>query len=247
MTTQIFMIRHGQAFSNVEPIVNGMKGDEGLTPLGVQQAERLRDRLAATGEIQPDVLIASNLPRAAQTAQIIQPALGLPIVYDEEFQEFRPGEAADGMRFEEAEARFGRPDLTNNPFQPLFPGGENWGQFMLRVGTGLDRVARQYADQTIVIVCHGGVVDGSIIHFSHLNTTHLPPLAFMTNNTSITHWKLRQFRRDERFQWTLMKYNDDFHVRDLTAPQRIDWANLKQKPSEDRPPSLVPSEPSQEN
>ena len=70
MPTELYLIRHGQAFSNVTPILAGPKGDEGLTEIGVRQAEHLRDRLAATREIKPDLLIASTLPRAARTARL---------------------------------------------------------------------------------------------------------------------------------------------------------------------------------
>ena len=45
----------------------GMQGDAGLTPLGVTQAERLRDRLAATGEIRADVLIATRVDRLSRS------------------------------------------------------------------------------------------------------------------------------------------------------------------------------------
>ena len=43
--THLYIIRHGQAIS----VVQKTTGDPGLSPLGVKQAERLRDRLAASG------------------------------------------------------------------------------------------------------------------------------------------------------------------------------------------------------
>jgi len=42
--THLYLIRHGEAVSNVEPIIGGLRGDGGLTPRGVAQATRLRDR-----------------------------------------------------------------------------------------------------------------------------------------------------------------------------------------------------------
>src|ERR1700736_4699237 len=104
--TYLCLIRHGEAVPNVRPIMGGMRGDAGLTPLGVSQAERLRDRLTGTGEICADVLIASPLPRAQQTAKIIAAALQLPILVDDDVQEIRVGEA-DGMHPDEVRARFG--------------------------------------------------------------------------------------------------------------------------------------------
>ena len=72
----------------------------GLSAEGVAQAERLRDRLAATGEIRGDVLIFSHLAQVRETAEIIAPALGLPVVIDEQYEEFRLGEC-EGLSDEE--------------------------------------------------------------------------------------------------------------------------------------------------
>lgn len=241
--TNLYLIRHGQAVINVEPIVDGPKGDTGLTRLGVQQAERLRDRLRATGEIKAEVLIASTLPRAAQTAQIIAPALGVPITWDAEVQELRPDPEADGMTMEQAISKYGKPDLRRNPFDHYFPGGENWGQFMLRVGTALERITSEHAGKTIVLVAHGGVIDGSIVCFSGLQTLRFPPVAFYTRNTSITHWNLRTFGEAEKPVWTLMSYNDNLHVRDINTAERINWSALSTRPEQDdRPAAPLPTE-----
>jgi broad specificity phosphatase PhoE len=45
--TNLYLIRHGEAISATQNFI----GDKGLSPLGVKQAERLRDRLLATKEI----------------------------------------------------------------------------------------------------------------------------------------------------------------------------------------------------
>ena len=116
--THLYLIRHGQAYSNIDPTgtpVAGVNGDLGLTAHGRLQAERLRDRLLATGEIQPDVLLASTMPRARQTAEIVAPAFDLPLLFDEELHERRPGEA-DGMSYAEAMARYVDSDLREEPF-----------------------------------------------------------------------------------------------------------------------------------
>ncbi|HEX5571400.1 MAG TPA: histidine phosphatase family protein, partial [Ktedonobacterales bacterium] len=104
--TNLYLIRHGEAVCNVDGTIAGMHSDVGLTELGVMQAERLRDRLAATGEIAADALIASTLPRAWQTAEIVAPALGLPIIPDDDAQELRPGEA-DGLNVADFLERYG--------------------------------------------------------------------------------------------------------------------------------------------
>ncbi len=67
-------------------------------------------------------------------------------------------------------ATYGTPNFEQEPFRPVSPGGEGWGHFMLRVGGALDRIIREHAGKTIVIVCHGGVIDGSFLYFFQLHT-----------------------------------------------------------------------------
>lgn len=220
MNTNLYLIRHGEAVVNVKPIVGGMRGDTGLTELGILQAERLRDRLSATREIHADLLIASTLPRARQTAEIIAPALDRPIVLDEEFQEMRVGEA-DGMPNREAWQKFGLPIVDRDAFHRIAPGGENWAEFTLRVATALTRVTREHQGKTIVIVCHGGVVDASFIYFFGLNSMAPPDTGFYTYNTSITHWE--EYLHDGYPRWRLLSYNDWFHLRDIGVKKSIDW------------------------
>jgi 2,3-bisphosphoglycerate-dependent phosphoglycerate mutase len=235
--THLYLIRHGEAMS----AIGGFVGDGGLSPLGVVQAQRLHDRLAATKEIAADVLIASTLPRALQTAQIIAPALGLPVQQDDELQELRPGEA-EGMDVETFRETYGEPDYDNMPFRPMAPAGESWGQFMLRVGTALDRIVREHEGKTIVLVCHGGVIDGSFLYFFRMSAWTLPPARFSTRNTSITHWKKSEDRSGER--WRLVKYNDAFHLHDIGLSTRIPWGQLLAQPASDaeRPSVPLPSE-----
>ncbi len=225
MQTTLYLVRHGEAYCNVNPggPVAGMKGDLGLTELGRQQAERLRDRLAI-GEIRADVLIASTLPRAHQTAEILAPALGLPITFDDEVQEMRVGEA-DGMLWTEMLATYGVPNYRMEPYRPLSPGGENWGEFVLRVGTALDRIARAHVDQTVVVVTHGGFIDASFLVLFGIGTLVQPPLDLYTHNTAITQWE-RHTREDGTGRWRLVRYNDDFHVRDIVVDERHRWRKL---------------------
>ncbi len=237
--THLYLIRHGEAVVNVKPIIGGIRGDAGLTDHGKLQAERLRDRLAATHEIAADVLIGSTLLRARQTAEIIAPALGLPITWDDEVQELRVGEA-DGMTLSEAWAQFGVPDFHNYPLRPISPGGENWGQFMLRVASAITRITHEHAGKTIVLVCHGGVIDGTFLYFTGANTLALPPIEFHTQNTSITHWHWHTVDRVPR--WRLMMYNDITHLRGIGTHEGIRWSSIPEEPDTGHPGVPLPTE-----
>jgi len=222
--TDLYLIRHGEALGAIHDIV----GDTALSPLGVTQAQRLRDRLAATDEIVADELISSTLIRASQTAEIIAPALGLPISFDDEVQELRDG-AAEGMRAEEYRARYGEVNFRETPFRQVAPGGENWGQFVLRVSTAFDRILRKYEGKTIVIVCHGGVIGISFLYFFGITTLQYPQAGFDTDNTSITHWAKRS-GNGRAARWRLIRYNDDMHLRDIRSTVRIPWRAISAMP-----------------
>lgn len=224
MRTNLYLIRHGEAACNVDGTIAGMCGDAGLTDLGIMQAQRLRDRLAATGEIVADALIASTLPRARQTAEIIAPALGLPIIFDDDAQEMRPGEA-DGLSLTAYLERYGPVrDFREDPFHPLSPGGESWGEFFSRAGSFIYRVVREHPEKSVVVVCHGGIVDASLLIGLGVGSTAPAPGQFQTRNTSITHWERERISGLET--WRLNRYNDDLHARDIGATRQLDWARL---------------------
>lgn len=232
-TTTIYLIRHAEAYSNVNPggTVAGMRGDVGLTELGRQQAQRLRDRLAS-GEIRADALIASTLPRAQQTAEILAPALGLPITFDDEVQEMRVGEA-DGMLWTAMQEQHGVPDFRRHPYRPLAPGGENWGQFVLRVGSTMDRIAHEHEGETVVVVTHGGFIDASFLAHFGIGTLVQPQTELYTHNTAITEWE-HHTHDDGSVRWRLVRYNDDLHVRDILVDERHRWRALFQQGREQR-------------
>src|SRR5947209_4092834 len=96
--TRLVLIRHGESVSTVERRIGGVRTCGGLSPLGRKQAEALALRLARTGEIQADLLVASTMRRAIETAEIIAPALGdLSFERIAGLSEHEPGEECDGM------------------------------------------------------------------------------------------------------------------------------------------------------
>lgn len=78
MVTGLYLVRHGEAISNVEPVIAGLRGDLGLTERGQQQAALLERRLAQR-DLGADVLHVSTLPRALETGTYLARALDLPM------------------------------------------------------------------------------------------------------------------------------------------------------------------------
>lgn len=206
--TRVVAIRHGESQVTVRRIIGGPRSCTGLSQLGVQQAERLRDRLARTGEIEATVLYSSAYPRARQTADIIAPALSLPIETEPSFGEHDPGPDCDGLSFKDFVDRFGMPDWESDPHGITFPGGETIAEFDLRVGAAFSRVVREHAGGLVVIVCHGGVIDGLMRTVLRAPTTGAFELN--TSNTSLTEFVLTRPGR-----WRLKRYNDAAHLEGL--------------------------------
>jgi probable phosphoglycerate mutase len=202
---RLLLIRHGESVCAVNGIVGGEKGCTGLTERGLSQARALGQRLEREG-FRADILYASTLPRAAQTAEPIADALSLPIVSDRDLRELVPGEI-DGTLWSDYEG-FEMPD---EPARPVSPGGESLRDFQNRVRRVLDRLSREHDGASVVAVCHGGIILTSL--YLNLAITD-GAVGADIDYTSITEWR----RRDGR--WWLARFNDVAHLMsdDLLVP-----------------------------
>ncbi len=211
--TRLVLVRHGEAQCHVDQIVGGPKGCSGLSDLGRRQASALRDRLASGGELAgTDVLYASTLPRAVETAEILSPGLGgLAVLQDEELCELQPG-TADAITWEEVRAQYAWPGGGDaDLYRPMAPGAESWALFSARVGRVLNRLAADHAGQTVVVACHGGVIENSFRALGHLSL--IPQFLLRIENTSVTEWERRTGTGEHL--WTLVRSNDAAHLAGL--------------------------------
>jgi probable phosphoglycerate mutase len=207
--TRVLLVRHGESNTTVARRIGGPRTCSGLTELGEQQAARLRDRWSASGEVAVDVIIASQYRRARQTADIVAAAFpGAPVEVEPDFGEHDPGPECDGLTFTEFVER--HPDAARawelqDPHAEVFPGGETLGQFHDRVITALQRTVARHSERTVLVACHGGVIDAVLRH-----VVGAPPMGVFeihTRNTAIT--ELEWTPRDV---WRILRYNDTAHL-----------------------------------
>jgi probable phosphoglycerate mutase len=204
--TRLVLVRHAESMATVDRVIGGPRTCAGLSLFGREQAAALRDRLATTSEVTADALYSSAYPRAIETAQIIAPALGgLDVKVDEGFGEHDPGPDCDGMTFDAFVDRHGRPDWEGDPHSVTFPGGETVAEFHHRVGVALRAALDRHSGQSLVVVCHGGVVDAALR--MALRTPPTGIFEMHTKNTSITELVLVRPGR-----WRLERYNDHAHL-----------------------------------
>jgi probable phosphoglycerate mutase len=199
--THLYLIRHG---NSIEDLKDGTYQDLGLSSEGVRQVTRLRDRLARTSEIQADMLVASPLRRARESAELLAPALGQSITVDDELQEWR----CDDGRLSPAafNAHWQRVTEEQRPYIRWMAGYETWLEFAARVQQALNRLIQEHEGKTLVIVTHGGVIQASFVHFFGLNAANTPGIA--ADYASITHWS----RPDGGRRWILHGFNDAQHA-----------------------------------
>jgi probable phosphoglycerate mutase len=211
---RLVLVRHGDAHAGFGGVISGRAGCAGLTDLGRRQATALRDHLASTGRLRADALLASELPRAIETASIIAPALGFESFAQAcDLCEVHTGEA-DGLEWTEYANRYGTFDMEAEPDRVFAPQGESWNSFHERVAKMLDRVAHEYEGQTVVAVCHAGVIMASVrllLGVPHPGTgAQLRP-----SNTGLTEWE-----HDPALdRWTLHAFNEATHLIGLTADE----------------------------
>ena len=120
-----------------------------LTPKGLEQAAAAHEALAG---VELDLVVASDLPRTAETAAIVAP--GHEVERWPELAEWRGGRL-DAIPPEELEEAFvGALRVTDESSR--FLGGESLGEALDRVHPALDKlVAREW--DTALAVLHGGV------------------------------------------------------------------------------------------
>ena len=199
--TDIYLIRH----ATYDEIVNGVELENpGLSAEGIRQAERLRDWLARTHDIAADVLIASSLRRAIETAEILAPVLRLPVLPEQELEE-RRGDGGS-LSEEEFNARWQRLTEAQKPYYRWVLSGESWLEFAARVQVALNRIVEEHDGKTIVIVTHGDVIQAAFGYFFGISPVTIPGV--VVENTSITQWA----KPEKPPRWTLKRYNDTRHL-----------------------------------
>jgi probable phosphoglycerate mutase len=208
---RLILVRHGDAHAGFHGVIGGERGCAGLTEKGRRQAEALRDHLATAG-VEADTLMASTIPRAIETAEIIAPGLGFEAFGRHcDLCEVHTGDA-DGLEWVEYDARYGGFDMEAEPDRAFAPAGESWNGFHTRVRAALERIAAEHVDETVVAVCHAGVIQASVrvlFDIPHPGTgARLQP-----TNTGMTVWE----HDPERDRWTLHGFNDVGHLAGFDA------------------------------
>jgi len=154
---RIYLIRHGETALNANRTLQ-----PAATPLsdrGLEQAGKLGTRLCSAKLAR---ILASDLTRAAMTAEAVRAATGAPLEFDDELRERNFGDlrgrSYDSLGF----------DPFADGYEP--PAGESWEVFHARVARAWRNVlaAAARTEGPIAVVTHGLLCRGVVL-------SHAPP------------------------------------------------------------------------
>lgn len=152
--TELCLVRHGQTDWNYQEIIQGRE-DIPLNALGHHQAE---ESAAFLSKEDWDVIVASPLMRAIDTARYIAEACGISpndIVQDERFIEREFGDAS------------GKPvsgiyEAVQADDQERVPGLESEEEMRARVLAGMEHLVKEHAGKRIIVVCHSHAIKAAL-------------------------------------------------------------------------------------
>lgn len=148
---RLILIRHGETDWNVEGRYQG-QADPPLNEQGLAQARVLAIELRCVGL---EVLYASPLSRARQTARILAETLGLPLQVEPRLMEIHQGEWQERL-VDDIAAEY--PDLFHRwqtePWTVTLPGGESLAHVQARVYAALDDILAQNRGRYVGLIAH---------------------------------------------------------------------------------------------
>lgn len=157
--TEIYLIRHGESEPAVPgkpfPTVDG-HGDPALASQGLEQAERVGERLGSTHF---DAVYVTTLRRTAQTAAPLLARLGVEAQVEADLREVSLGDW-DGGEYRQRVAE-GHPlalRMIQEERWDVIPGAEPQDVFSGRVAAAMSRLVAAHTDQRIAVFTHGGVI-----------------------------------------------------------------------------------------
>lgn len=203
-------LRHGESVGNAEARWQG-QSDYALTQKGRAQARALAKRWQAEGA-KFDLIIASPLVRAKETAEIIASVLKAKVELDSVLLERHIGEM-EGLTAEEVRRKPQPPYVT--PYDPIGGEGEGDWALFLRAGQALHRLVRR-PPGTYLIVSHGGLLNqlmNAIVGIA----PHVDPsgVRFRFENTAFA--RVTYFPYQHR--WTIDALNDRAHLKSADSEQ----------------------------
>lgn len=208
----VYLVRHGESTENVRTDATFRNHHADLTDTGRQQAETIAERAA---RLPLDVIIASTMVRAQDTAEAIRAATGLPMESSELFVERIVASSLVGGAWADPEfvKRFRSWEATFFS-DASYEDGENFSAICARGQEALAYLAAR-PESDILVVTHGfflRIILGLVLLQERFEAEDMRKLftTVKTRNTGIT--VLRYDAEDLRGAWQMLTWNDHAHL-----------------------------------
>ncbi len=203
-TCELIVVRHGETAWNAEGRQQGHM-DIPLNERGLLQSQAIARRLQS---VSFTALYSSDLARAAQTAQLIADATGHAIAFDQRLRERDLG-VFEGLTKAEIAVQFAQEfdQYENGGLDYVIPQGESIRQRFERSILCLDEIAAKHRGERIVVVTHGGVLNGVLRQ--SLQVPLEAPRGFAIFNAAFTRFDCKAK------QWRLLTWGDISHLENV--------------------------------
>jgi broad specificity phosphatase PhoE len=184
MYTTLFLVRNADTDFTRDGRVAGRR-DIGLSAAGRDQAGELRQRLIAASKHELAEILASPLPRAVETAEIVADAFGQGVVRDPRLIDFDAGRW-EGQTHKDIVTTAEYQRFIANPVDEQIPGGEKIGDVRDRIVASVSQaLADNELGANILIVSHAGPLRVLLAHYLGMNLVHYHRLRLSPASLSI--------------------------------------------------------------
>lgn len=150
----ITLLRHGESDGNATMVIQGQM-NYALSKKGKEQISKLADRWMMEKR-KFDLIITSNLRRAADSALILSQQMNVPLEIDNVWRERNVGKI-QGMNWKQAEEQYSMPPHLH-PYTPVGGSGESQWTLWLRAGKAVESLLVRPPGRYLV-VSHGGLLN----------------------------------------------------------------------------------------
>ncbi len=205
--TRVLVIRHGETAWNIEGRWQGHL-DSSLTENGNRQARALAQSMV---NFKFEALYCSDLGRALETANYVSKATKKKIIEDQRLRERGLG-IFEGLTTKEMIKRYPKEFEAFQKFETSDPefaveGAESLQQRSDRNIACFNDIADKHQGETIVVVCHGGVVD-SLFRYV-INLPLVEPRNYKILNSG------KSLFSCQNGNWQLLTFGDISHLQNL--------------------------------
>ncbi len=205
----LYLIRHGESTMNLPDHDDPRIHDVPLTERGCEQAEALAAWLPQH-ILLPDVIYCSSMRRTRETFEPIGKSLEMDAIFDDRIREIGNNRFDHQPLSDDEPMTYAEYWASAKPFASITTSinGESMMHFRTRVGMFLHEIMEKHIDQTVMVVCHGFVIDQ--FYDTVYNVGPYRNCEMWTSNTGLSHLELINHPGRER--WRLHCHNRIEHL-----------------------------------